>query len=88
MRTNAESATELSSAQIERIEAVHDAVYDLCVTLTEDDDLEYDMEFIGEIADAACEILSDLGYRIRYPAVCHSDSGNDCVTDYYNEGQP
>ncbi len=59
---------EFTDAQIERIDEIDNAVFELCKVLTEKEDLEWNMEFIGEIAEMACDILVRTGFKIRYPA--------------------
>ena len=76
---------EFSDAQVQRIDEIHNAVYDLCRVLTENDDLEWDMAYIGEIADIACGILVDQGHRIRYPARIWDDEGPCYIVDYVND---
>ena len=77
---------EFSNSQTERIDEIHNAVFDLCMVLTEKDDLEWDMAYIGEIADVACEILRDCGFQIRYPAMLIDENGDEERTvDYYGE---
>lgn len=76
---------ELSAAQLERIDEIHNAVFELCVVLTENDDLEWDMAYIGEIADVACDILVSKGLRVRYPAIVSEEDGVEKVIDYHSE---
>ena len=77
---------EFSNSQTERIDEIHNAVFDLCVVLTEKDDLEWDMAYIGEIADVACEILRECGFQIRYPAMLIDENGDEeRIVDYYGE---
>lgn len=77
---------EFSNSQTERIDEIHNAVFDLCMVLTEKDDLEWDMAYIGEIADVACEILRDCGFQIRYPAMLIDENGDEeRIVDYYGE---
>ena len=73
---------EFTERQTERIDEVENAVYDMCRVLTEEDDLEWNMEFIGEIADLACMVLSGCGYKIRYPALVTDFNGNEKIVDY------
>ncbi len=77
---------EFSVKQERRIDEIHNAVYELCKVLTEkDDDLVWNMEYIGEIADVACDILVDKGFRIRYPAHVTEKDGTEYITDWHNE---
>lgn len=58
---------EFTTKQIERIDEVENAVYDLCKIMTEDQNLEWDISFIGEIAETAAELLAHKGHRVHYP---------------------
>lgn len=75
---------ELTKGQIDRIDEIHNAVFDLCKIFTEDENLEWNMSFIGEIAENVCEILVREGHSIRYP-YC-DEMGN--VFDYYFANKP
>ena len=74
-----------SEEQCERIDEVQNAVFELCKVLTEKEDLEWNMEFIGEIADVACDILVDYGFKVRYPVRITEGSGKQYITDWHNE---
>ncbi|MCM1215590.1 MAG: hypothetical protein NC331_08365 [Lachnospiraceae bacterium] len=79
---------ELSDRQIERIDEVHNAVYEMCKALTENEDLEWDMYFIGEIADFAANILVSVGNKVRYPAVVTESNGRQYIVEYHGEEIP
>lgn len=81
---NQTNAPELNDLQIERIDEIHNAVYALCEVLTENEELEWNMAYIGEIADLACEILHRQGHRVRYPAIIE-DAGAARIIDYLDE---
>lgn len=78
-----EEELELDQDQIDRIDEIHNAVYELCQVLTQNEELEWDMSYIGDIADAACAILAQQGMRIRYPAVVYPQSGTAYIEEYY-----
>lgn len=78
----------LSDAQLDRVDEIYDAVFTLCQILTEDEDLEWDMEFIGEIADFATSSLVKHGHKIRFPAIVSSENGEDYVEDYVQPETP
>ncbi len=79
---------ELSNSHIERIDEIHNAVYEMCKTLTEDENLEWDMYFIGEIADFAANTLVLMGNKVRYPAVVSEDNGRQYIAEYHGEEIP
>ena len=70
---------ELNQSQLERIDDLHNAVYELCVLFTENPDLEWDMRYIGEIADRITGALVKYGERVYYPAVVHDDNGDRII---------
>ncbi|MBQ3476585.1 MAG: hypothetical protein IJH25_00235 [Clostridia bacterium] len=82
---NDQAELEFSNAQLERIDEIHNAVYDLCAVLTENANLEWDMAYIGEIADLACDVLTDSGFRIRYPAIITDEDGSERIVDFHND---
>ena len=42
---------ELNDGQLTRIDEIHNAVYGMCKVLPENPNLEWDMYYIGDIAD-------------------------------------
>ena len=72
---------EFTKEQLKQIDNVENAAYDLACALCKDDDLEWDMEHIGEIADAAEAILSGLGFTTYYPAMTTDDDGHTIIVD-------
>lgn len=79
---------ELNDAQIARIDEVHNAVMEMCRVLCEEPELEWNMEFIGEIADVAAEILTRCGKRVRYPAVVTNEDGTQYIEEFYDADGP
>lgn len=79
---------ELDDAQIARIDEVHNAVMEMCRVLCEDPQLEWDMAFIGEIADIAAEVLARQGKKVRYPAVVTNEDGSQYIEEYFDPDEP
>ena len=78
-----EEEIELSDEDIRRIDEVHNAVYDLCKVLAESE-IEWDMSYIGEIADFAAEMLTSEGFKVRYPAIVYNDEDEpDHIEQYF-----
>ena len=81
---------ELTQEMIERNDEIDNAVYALILTLTEktEDELEWDMELIGDITDA---IISELWHshkmRVRHPSIETDEDGNQSYIkyDYWDE---
>lgn len=82
-----EEELELSSEQTARNDAIYGAVFELCKVLTEDEDLAWDMEFIGLIAEDAAAVLAgeEHGFRVRFPAVVTDDDGKKEIQEYYDD---
>lgn len=77
-----ERELELSDSQLERIDEVENAVYELCKILTEDSDIEWNMSYIGEIADLAANVLTNNGHKVRYPSIVTEPDGRQHIEDY------
>jgi len=77
-----EEELELNDGQVTRIDEVHNAVYEMCRVMTEEEDLEWDMAYIGEIADYAAELLAAQGHRVRYPAIVDDEDGSQHIEEY------
>jgi len=78
-----EEEPELSDEQVTRIDEIHNAVYEMCRVMTENESLEWDMAYIGELADYAAELLAAQGYPVRYPAIVEDKDGGQRVEDYF-----
>lgn len=74
---------ELSDAQIERNDEIYNAVYTLCQIMAENEDLEWDMAYIGEIADYAAELLTQRGIKVRFPSIVTDEDGTEHAEDFY-----
>ena len=86
---NREEELELSDAQADRNDEIYNAVFELCRVMTEEPELEWDMAFIGEIADCAASILASQGKRVRFPAVVTDPDGTQHIEEYCGgSGQP
>lgn len=76
---------ELTGEQSDRLDIIYDAALEFCRVLTEDPELEHDMSYIGEVTDAAVDILVEqLRRPIRYPAIVSTEE-KDGVYEEYNE---
>lgn len=74
---------EFSDAQIEKIDDIYNAVYDLCVLMSENNTLEWNMSYIGEIADLVTDVLLDHGIPVRYPAVVSENDEPEHVQEWF-----
>ena len=61
---------EFTNEQLERIDEIENATFEFCKVLTEKEDLERSMDFIGEIAEAACDILVFKGVQDSISCAC------------------
>jgi len=74
---------ELSDEQLARCDEIYNAVYEMCKVVAEDKDLEWDMHYIGEIAELAADMLVDRGYRVKFPAVVTEKDGSQHIEEFY-----
>lgn len=77
----AKADVELSRGHLDRLDEIDNAVYQMCQVLTEDEDLPWSMEYIGEIADFAAELLVKCGYKVRFPCIVEED-GEEHIEEY------
>lgn len=74
---------ELSDEQSARCNEIYNTAYELCKVMTEDENLEWDMHYLGEIAEAAADMMVKKGYRVRFPAVVTEKDGRQHIEEYY-----
>lgn len=83
-----EQELELSDEQIARNDEIYNAVYDMCKVIAGNEDLEWDMHYIGEIAELAANLLITRGEKVRFPAVVTGPDGKQHIEEYYEpEGE-
>ena len=66
-----------------RIDEVENAAYAFGKVLAERDDIPWDIAWIGELADAAVEIMKNHGCRCRYPYYTWDENGRVGIEEYY-----
>lgn len=81
-KINQEEELELNDEQVARNDEIYNGVFDLCRMLSENPELEWDMSFIGEIADCAASILGRHGIKVRFPAVVTNEDGSQYIEEY------
>lgn len=77
---------EFSSGQLARLDEIDNAVHELLKVMTEDYDLEWDMEIIGSVADAVADILVLTGKRVRFPTIVGKQDGSQHIEEYHEVG--
>lgn len=78
---------EFTQQQTDQIDRVENAVHELCKVLLNDEKYHWDMNVIGEIADAAASILAKKGWQVYYPAIVYDEDGNESyVADFWPRG--
>lgn len=80
---NQEEELELDNEQEARNDEIFDTVFELCKVMAENPELEWNMGFIGEIADCAASILGRHGIRVRFPAVVTNEDGSQYIEEYF-----
>jgi len=76
---------ELSDEQSARNDEIYNAAFDFCKVMVEDENLEWNMEILGQLADYAAELLTGHGSRVRYPSVVTEPDGSQHIEDFYGE---
>lgn len=74
---------ELTDAQADRNDDIYEAAFAFCKVLTENDNLEWDMAFLGEIADLAASIMTEQGHKVRFPSVVTEKDGKQYIEEFY-----
>jgi hypothetical protein len=73
---------ELTDEQLERNDAIDNAVFDCIKTLVEDDNLEWDMSKIGPVTDSIKSTLLEVGLRVRHPGIVTNADGSQVYEEY------
>lgn len=76
---------ELSDEQATRNDEIYNATYEFCKVMAEDENLDWNMEILGQLADYAAELLTTHGSRVRYPSVVTEPDGSQHIEDFYGE---
>lgn len=74
---------ELSDDQLKRNDDIYYAAFVFCKMLTENENLEWDMSILGELAEDAAEMLVRHGHKVRFPAFVKDKDGNEEIDEYY-----
>ena len=77
-----EEEQELSDEQAARNDEIYEGVMELCRLMSENPELEWNMGFLGEIADCATSILVRHGIRVHFPAVVTKPDGSQYIEEY------
>lgn len=75
---------ELSDEQLHRNDEIYNAVYGMCQVITENEALEWDMFYIGEIAEFTVNLMLLRGEKVRFPSVVTEENGRQYIEEYYN----
>ena len=73
---------EMSDAMAERVDDVENVVYAICCELAQNNELEWNIAYIGEIADIVCDILVEHGIRVNYPAVVTNEDESQEICEW------
>ena len=74
---------ELSGEQAARNDEIYGAAYEFCKVVAEDENLEWTMEIIGQLADFAADLLTGHGSKVRYPSVVTEPGGRQHIEEFY-----
>lgn len=76
---------ELSAEQLARIDEVENSIFAIIKIMTQNYDMEWDMSVIGDIADVVSARLTELGYKVLYPALILDEEGNAIgISEFYS----
>ena len=78
---------ELSDEQSARCDEIYNAVYEMCKVVVGDEELEWDMHYLGEIAELAANMMVNRGYKVRFPAIVTEEDGSQHIEEYYEPDQ-
>ena len=78
---------ELSDEQSARCDEIYNAVYEMCKVVAGDENLEWDMYYLGEIAELAANMMVGRGYKVRFPAIVTEEDGSLHIEEYYEPDQ-
>lgn len=72
--------------QEERIDAVYNAVLEMCRKLTTSDEREvkYDIALLGPLADNITEYLIQNGYEVYFPIMTTDEKGKTVIYNFYD----
>lgn len=76
---------ELNAEQLSRNDEIDNAAYQFILTLLEksEDEFDWNMQYIGNVTDAAVSVLNAMGLRVRWPSVITDSNGIQHTEDYY-----
>lgn len=74
---------ELSDDQVARIDTIHNAAYEFCKIMAEDENLFWSMDTIQQISEFAAELLTNQGSPVRFPAVVTEPDGKQYIEEIY-----
>lgn len=74
---------ELSDDQAARNDEIYNAIFDMCKVVAGNDNLEWDMYYIGEIAELTANLLINRGEKVRFPAVVTDTDGKQHIEEFY-----
>lgn len=80
-----EAELELSDEQVARNDEIYNAAFDFCKVVAEDENLEWNMEILGQLADYAAELLTSHGSKVRFPSVVTEPDGSQHIEVFYGE---
>ena len=72
---------ELNDEQTKQVDAVYEATHELCKAITKNDGLEWNMMWLGEIADIAAMILRKYDQTTHFPGVVTEEDGTQYIEE-------
>ena len=80
-----EDEVELNALQLCRLDNIYNAVFEMCKVLTDNEELDYNMSYLGPITEFAVNTLlkSKVAHMINFPSVITNKDGSQYIEPYY-----
>ena len=76
-----EDEIELGEEHVEQLDKIYGSIHEICKIMTKNENLDYDMNYIGEIADSITDTLTAHGYDVYYPSVVTKEDGSQFIEE-------
>ncbi len=76
--------SEFNSYQNTRIDEIDNAIYQALTIITCNENLKWDMELIGPIADMIVRFLCKKGYIIYYPTLVEQEDESEAIFNFFS----
>lgn len=85
---NMNEELELTDEQVERMDELDNAAHEYLKVVTNNPELPWNQEYIGNLNDSAADLMYHKGFKIYYPAIVTDAEGNQQREDFYEPDEP